>query len=220
MRKSKEMINAYDKNYLYTAQRNLGSFLDYSVNTLHYSLETIWKLFLGSSLSSSFERGDSKIILGLSGEELAYKVITATGYSNSLILKEREYSTERTREYWTGWSLAYYQWFTSLSFDEIDSFISIIEILDLYNPYHEMDISKFVEKMEEYKKERVKSTKLKRLRENAGLTQNELACISEVPLRTIQQYEQRQKDINHANGETLLRLARALSTSIENLFEK
>ncbi len=47
-----------------------------------------------------------------------------------------------------------------------------------------------------------------------------LAGQADVPVRTIQQYEQRQKDINKAQAETLLRLARALNCNVEDLMEK
>ena len=51
------------------------------------------------------------------------------------------------------------------------------------------------------------------------MSQSELAKQSGVPVRTIQQYEQGQKEIDHARGETLLRLARALACSIEDILE-
>lgn len=44
--------------------------------------------------------------------------------------------------------------------------------------------------------------------------------VSGVPLRTIQQYEQRQKNINKAQVEYLLMLAQALCCRIEDLVEK
>ena len=53
----------------------------------------------------------------------------------------------------------------------------------------------------------------------AGLSQSELAEMSGVSVRTIQQYEQRQKSINRAKAETLLRLARALCCDMEDLME-
>lgn len=53
-----------------------------------------------------------------------------------------------------------------------------------------------------------------------GLSQRELAELSDVAFRTIQQYEQRQKDINRASGETLLKLARTLGCSVEDIIEK
>ena len=61
---------------------------------------------------------------------------------------------------------------------------------------------------------------LKAMRTLAGLSQSELAGQADVPVRTIQQYEQRQKDINKAQAETLLRLARALNCNVEDLMEK
>lgn len=63
-------------------------------------------------------------------------------------------------------------------------------------------------------------TNLKLFRQNAGLSQRELAEQSGVPLRTIQQYEQRQKNINKAQAEYLVMLSRALCCVVEDLMEK
>ena len=83
-----------------------------------------------------------------------------------------------------------------------------------------MDIRQFTEKMTELYKEAKKDTNLKLLRQKAELTQRELAELSEVPLRTVQQYEQRQKNINRAQAETLARIAKQLYCNIEDLLEK
>ena len=77
----------------------------------------------------------------------------------------------------------------------------------LYTPYHEMDVRQFVDKMKE-------------LRTFANLSQSELAQQAGVSVRTIQQYEQRRKDINKAQTETLLKIARALVCTVEDLVEK
>ena len=58
------------------------------------------------------------------------------------------------------------------------------------------------------------------LRREKGLTQKELADASGVPIRTIQQYEQRQKNINKAQVEYLVMLARILCCDIEDILEK
>ena len=50
-------------------------------------------------------------------------------------------------------------------------------------------------------------------------SQRELAYRSGVGLRSIQMYEQRQKDINKAQAQTLLRLSRVLYCSMEDLME-
>jgi transcriptional regulator with XRE-family HTH domain len=90
----------------------------------------------------------------------------------------------------------------------------------LYEPYHEMDIRQFCDKMSELYRMKRPDTNLKRIRKLAGLTQNELAAQSGIPLRTIQQYEQRQKDINKAQAEYLILLSKALHCSAEELIEK
>ena len=52
-----------------------------------------------------------------------------------------------------------------------------------------------------------------------GLSQSELATQSGVNLRSIQMYEQRNKDINKANAETVYRLAKVLGCTMEDLIE-
>ena len=61
---------------------------------------------------------------------------------------------------------------------------------------------------------------LKKLREEASLSQNKLATLSGVSNRMIQYYEQGVKDINKAQAETLFKLAKTLNCSIEDLIEK
>ena len=107
-----------------------------------------------------------------------------------------------------------------LRFAEIEQAVSIAEVRLLYTPYHEMDVRQFADKMNELYRAAKPETNLKAMRALAGLSQSELAGRADVPVRTIQQYEQRQKDINKAQAETLLRLARALNCNVEDLMEK
>lgn len=51
------------------------------------------------------------------------------------------------------------------------------------------------------------------------MSQRELADLSGVSLRSIQQYEQRTKDINKTVTESLLALSRALGCRMEDLME-
>ncbi len=62
-------------------------------------------------------------------------------------------------------------------------------------------------------------SKLKRIRENRGLSQTELAKQSGVNLRNIQMYEQRGNDIDKAQARTLYKLSRVLGCDIEDLLE-
>lgn len=62
--------------------------------------------------------------------------------------------------------------------------------------------------------------RLKLYRAKAGLSQSKLAELSGVNVRMIQYYEQGAKDINKAQADTILALAKALSCSMEDLLEK
>lgn len=211
------MIHAYDEVYLDKARGCLGRMLDFACYDLHYDIADFFDLFLSSGVAAKFERGESGIIVGSSGVELAYKVLEQSG-----ILLERvrpRYTADRSEEYWTGWALAWYQWETARSFREIIQHIPIRDIQALYSPYHEMDIRQFGDRMEELYRLAQPETKLKWLRQRAGVSQGQLAQLSGVPVRTIQQYEQRQKNINKAQAEYLVALAKVLSCNVVDLIE-
>ena len=185
---------------------------------LDYDVTTFFELFLTSGVATRFEVGDFKLLVGMSGVELAYEVLEQSGIDRPRI--KPNYTINRSEEYWTGWALAYYQWETAMRFSEIARYIPIKDIIVLYSPYHEMDIRHFVDKMNELYKAAKPDTNLKLLRKNAGLTQQELAEQSGIPLRTLQQYEQRQKNINKAQAEYLMILARVLCCGMEELMER
>lgn len=57
------------------------------------------------------------------------------------------------------------------------------------------------------------------MRTRVGLSQRELAEQSGVPIRTIQQYEQRQKNINKASAEYIVSLSKVLFCNPDELLE-
>ena len=208
------MIHAYDKVYLEKARTALGRMLDFAVYDLHLDLTEFWKQFLDSDVCKRFEQGDSSLLAGMSGIEMAYAVI---GDASERI--QPKPSMDRSEEYWLGWALAYYQWNTGIPFREIFDAEDIMKIKALYYPYHEMDIRHFCDLLDErYLSNR--TTKLKQYRQRMGLSQSQLAEESGVPLRTIQQYEQRQKNINMARAECVIKLAKTLYCEPEELMEK
>ena len=211
------MICAYDKTYLEKARTALGRMFDFAVYDLKYNLDYFYDLFLQSNISKRFEKGDFTVLVGKSGVELAYEVLEQTEGIEERI--KPNYTANRSEEYWVGWALAYYQWNTALSFAEIVKYIPIKEVKAMYIPYHEMDIRQFVNEMKERYRAARPETNLKLRRQQAGFSQRELAELSGIPVRTIQQYEQRQKNINKAQVEYLLILARILCCDVENLIE-
>lgn len=212
------MIHAYDKAYLEKARTALGRMLDFAVYDLKYDLSDFFDLFLSSGTAALFERGDYSVTVGMSGVELAYRVLEASGVPFERV--KPQYTVDRSAEYWTGWALAYYQWETALGFAEINRCIPIGEVVQLYSPYHEMDIRQFCDKMNALYRAAQPETQLKQRRKSAGLSQRELAERSGVPIRTIQQYEQRQKSINKAQAESLVMLAKVLCCGVDDLLEK
>ena len=127
---------------------------------------------------------------------------------------------ERSKEYWIGWAVAYYQWHSSRKYSEIFKAFSFSDLQQMYYTLHEADILKFVDIVDERLKQVFSDTNLKRLRMAYGCTQAELAQKANVSLRSIQMYEQRKKDINKASAETLYRLAKVLGCEMEDLIEK
>lgn len=212
------MICAYDKNYLEKARVSLGRMLDFAVYDLNYNITDFFNMFVNSGVAKCFECGDSSILTGKSGVELAYLVLDSLSEKNDKKIKPK-YTSNRSAEYWAGWALAYYQWYTSLSFSEIIKYIPVKKIVAMYSKYHEMDIRQFVDEMNRLYYSNKKNTNLKEKRLQVGLSQSQLSELSSVPLRTIQQYEQRQKNINSAKLETVVALAKALSCQPTDLME-
>ncbi|MBR3363637.1 MAG: helix-turn-helix transcriptional regulator, partial [Solobacterium sp.] len=129
------------------------------------------------------------------------------------------WSSEKSPEYWCGWSLGYYQWYTAHTFRDICSYIRLSEVVDMYNPYHEMDLMQFVDALNRIIPPVDTSTNLSRLRKKAGLSQRMLAYYSGISVRMIQNYEQRRKDINKAQADTVSRLGIALGCDMSALLE-
>lgn len=211
------MIHAYNEFYLNDAKQNLAEFFDYAISVCRFDADLFSKLFVQSGYADKFERGNPAIIAGMSGIELAKKVITYA-YPN-WGFPERVFSEERSNVYWAGWALAEYQWATGKRFKDIFSKISLAEIISMYRVYHEMDIGHFIEDMNKKYYAVEQETRLKTIRENRGISQNELAKLSGVKLRSIQMYEQKVNDIDKAQAGTVYKLSRVLGCTIEDLLE-
>lgn len=176
------------------------------------------KLFIVSSVSKRMENGEPACLVGKSGIELVVEIIAETK-GQKLQIEPKE-SFGRSREYWIGWAVAYYQWYSGRKYNDIFCVLSYDDLQKMYSTLHEADITKFVDIVDTRMKEYFSETNLKHIRRIYGMTQAELAKSSGVSLRSIQMYEQRNKNINKASVETLYRLAKALGCTIEDLMER
>ena len=211
------MICAYNELYLNDAKENLAEFFDYAINSCKFDADFFAKLFVQSGYADKFERGNPAIIAGMSGIELAKKVITYA-YPNWKF-PEKIFSEDRSNAYWAGWALAEYQWATCKRFKDIFSRISLSQIVSMYHVYHEMDIEHFIEDMSRKYDSVEQDTHLKTIRENRGISQAKLAKLSGVSLRSIQMYEQKINHIDKAQAGTVYKLSRVLGCTVEDLLE-
>lgn len=212
-------MNAYSESYLSDAMKNLGDMVDFAVRQLEYDADEFWDYFIASGIASRFEKGNPRFVAGMSGYELTDAVIYAT--KEARVDTKPEYVDYKSREYWAGWVLAYYQWQTNLRFEEmVQDGLTLSRVLSMYI-LHEADISKFVECANEI----ILASKAKRksnlhtIRKARGFTQQELSKHSGVSLRMIQLYEQRQNDISKAQVSVVMNLAQSLGCDVKDLLE-
>ncbi len=211
------MTHAYHEMYLSNAQSALGSAFDYAINTCRIPGNDFIKLFVASSVSKRMERGEPACLVGKSGIELAMDIVIETKGQELRI--EQQTNFNRSVEYWIGWAVAYYQWYSGRTYSDIFKVLSYDDLYRMYHPLHEADISKFTDIVDAKMKEYFPETNLKRIRIAYGCTQAELAEHSGVSLRSIQMYEQRNKNINKASADTVYSLAKMLGCTIEDLME-
>ncbi|MGN0459550.1 MAG: helix-turn-helix domain-containing protein [Ruminococcus sp.] len=212
------MTHAYDEIYLPNAKTNLAVMFDYAVNDCDYDIDWFAELFIKSGKAKQFERGNPAILTGMSGVELARSIIGQIYKENLNIIATQP--MEKSAEYWAGWALADFQWYSAYPFRDIFEKVKMSDIVDMYPIFHEMDIHQFYDAMFDRMDSILLETKLKRFREARGLSQASLAEESGVQLRSIQMYEQRNNDIDKAQAKTLYKLSLALGCSIEDLLEK
>lgn len=207
--------HAYSQLYLSKASRAVGNMLHDAVVEFGMDGEDFLKRFIQSDIAEEIESGNPKYIAGKSGLELFLEVMektTGKAYDTNLIE-----SYERSPVYWVGWMLTHYQWYSGRTFKSILDTVPYNELLGLYGTLHEADIEKSYEVLDAHFEK--SESKLKTARKHCGLTQEELAHESGVSLNTIRAYERKGKDINKAQFDIVLRLAKALKCDITELLD-
>ena len=212
------MKHSYSKIYLNDAMQNLAVMFDYAVRLLKYDSDQFFLYFIQSEVAQKFGHANPKYIAGMSGIELAQNVLTKIGTAPKFPADPK---IKQGKEFWLGWVLAYYQWYSGLNFSDLQEYGLIpSEILSRYI-LHEADLSKFVSVANKIilANKSASSSRLQKIRKARGLTQKELSDLSGVSLRMIQLYEQRQNDINQASAQTINSLARALCCNFYEIME-
>ena len=141
------LMRAYREDYLERAQQVLGDMMDFAVNTCDMDPDEYFVKFLVTGIAEQFEKGNPRYLSGMTGCELVREVMEKSGLSLGVV--EDEMYIDKSPEYWCGWALCYYQWFTGHSFSKIHRAVSMDKILRMYSTLHEADITQFVSVMAE-----------------------------------------------------------------------
>lgn len=209
------MINAYSQLYLNKSSRVVGNMLHDAVLEFGMSGTDFLKRFIQSDVAEQIENGNPKYIAGKSGLELFLEVMEKTAGEICTIDFAPNY--DRSDVYWVGWMLTHYQWYSGRTFKSILDTVPYDELIGLYGILHEADIQKSYEVLDAHFSKG--ESKLKTARKHCGLTQEALANESGVSLNTIRAYERKSKDLNKAQFDIVMRLAKALKCDVSELFE-
>ena len=116
-------MHAYDEQYLDDAMKCLGEAMDYAVNSCNIKMDDFLDLFIATGIARQFAVGSPKYISSLSGTELTMRILTFSNVDIDFPNPQIEY--EYSKEYWCGWILAYYQWYTGRAFKDIKKYVSM-----------------------------------------------------------------------------------------------
>ena len=196
----------------------MGDAFDYAINDCKLDGTEFVKMFVASTACKKIENGEASYISGKSGAEIAIECIYEITGKELSIEPSEKYS--RSAQFWCGWAVCYYQWWSSRRYADIFKSVSYEDMLGLYQTLHELSVEKIASVIDEKVRAFYHETNLKRIRTAYGCSQRKLAEMSGVSLRSIQMYEQRNKDINKAQSDSLYRLAKALGCTMEDLMEE
>ena len=207
------MMCAYSPLYLSKSSRAVGNMLHDAVVEFGMDGTDFLNRFIQSDVAQQIESGNPKYIAGKSGLELFLEVIEKTAGKSCNVDAIESY--DRSPVYWVGWMLTHYQWYSSRTFKSILDTVPYDELLGLYETLHEADIQKSYKVMDAHFAS--SESRLKMVRKQCGLTQDALAKESGVSLNTIRAYERKSKDLNKAQIDIIMRLAKALKCEVTDL---
>ncbi|MBR1837139.1 MAG: helix-turn-helix transcriptional regulator [Kiritimatiellae bacterium] len=209
---------AYPETYLDDAMRTLGEAVDWAARVRGIAPARFLAAFSASGVADAFGAGVPKFVAGLSGAGLAREVLRRAGEPEAAGDVDGRCDIDgETPEFWTGWILAWYQWRTALPFRAILAFLPAEELHGMFATLHEASEERCGAAFDAIRRARRGATALARARKAAGLTQAQLSARSGVALRSIQQWEQRAKDIGRAAARSVVAIARVVGTTTDSL---
>ena len=213
------MREAYPDIYLYDAMRNLGEMVEYAETACGDNVDRALQMFVVSGYAERWEDGDPRVLCGLSGTELYQRINERCG------VEGRRWAAALTlykagEAYWSGYTMAYYQWKKNYPFHEVLRLMPYPEWQRLWPSLHTASEDKCVEVIDCEAMDKRKQTRLQAYRRRLHLTQKQLAEEAGINLRTLQQYEIRDKEISQAATEKVRAMARVLGCRVEDIISE
>lgn len=209
------MRTSYPQCYIDDFSDTCGYMFQYVKKDCGIDPDDFFDWLIMSRVANQIQLGNPRFIAGMSGPDIARDVFVKTFGREFGV--EPQYHTMLEADFWVGSILAYYSWYSGMSFAQMRSFgIKPSVIAKLYQENRD-DRQKLMEAMMGIVEKNRDASSLTYFRKLAGLTQKQLSESSGVPLRMIQLYEQGQNDLCKAKAETVLKLADVLKCSVGQL---
>ncbi len=217
-----ENTHAYSQKHLPRVQKFMGALFDYVVNVCGMDLDLFYKFAVFTDMFKDLGRGSMKFVGDRTVKEVVREIFELAELEGIEEVDEYEEImriSNTSLEYLAGSGLAYYQWYTGKSYKKIHDAVSFAALCDIYAEVGKDNTMALVYALDAQMDLYYVETNLKRLRRKLGLSQRRLAKKSGVALRQIQLFEQRRRDINKTQSQTLHALSVALMCKMEDLLE-
>lgn len=195
---------------------NLGICISFACKYLGFQADEFFKLFSSSIISIEYAKANPKYIYGMSGVELAYEVLYDLGFNPKNV---DDYEIEKDANYWVGRVIGYIRYVNDYSYKYLAEIINLNSLLD----HFEELVNEGLGYINEYVFTNLVSTdtksRLQVKRKLVDLSQSELAQKANINIRTLQQYEIKNKNINNASVTSVIRLADAIGCKIDDILE-
>lgn len=212
-------VKAYDKKELPQVISTLGKAFEFAEKCLPEGAAGFYRRFANSSVAATCTGPDAHPEIGGSAIELVLDVNEDASIDTLLMNEKRLSKHETGRLRWEAELVCRYQWETGFPFPAVYRTLTEERLRELHADYAELQPEEVVQKISVPETQEDSATNLARIRREHGLSQAGLAEASGVSLRSIQQYEQKKKDISHAQARSVYALAQALDCTMEELLE-
>lgn len=208
-------IKNRNNRLIITAIELVAEMFEYAKGYYKMECNRFFKLFNETYISDSIYNLDIICIYGKSSIELVDDIFKMNDVK--LHCRHPKNIVRSSKYYWLGLIISSYCIGKRISFREFEKKINIVDLLNMYDIMHEAPQIRVIDEIDNIIRRQEPS--LARIRKLKKMSQKELSILSNVSLRSIQMYEQRQKSIGKASFETVRNLANALSVNIDALYD-